>query len=242
MSVRSVDAERDLAARQLAESLRAYRRGSGRQGSARRLVMGGSHTLAHLDRVYGLTRRLQSEEGGDPLILAAASFVHDYRQRWRTRPEDHSHDRKAVGDLVRGTMAAVGFPAELVPRVCDCVEFAGQDSPSEDALDASIEARIVHDANILDALGAVGIARAFMFGETRGEPIWLQPGIGTVDEPVPSRPIVQYFHVKLLRLKDQMLTEAGRTLAEARHDFMVLFLDALESERAFALDESYPSI
>ncbi len=252
-----MEAERDLIVRQLAEKLRAYRRGAGRRGSAMTALMGElrartgrssqgfrvAEEVAHLDRVYGLTRRLQFEEGGDPMILAAASYVHDYRQvlERRTRALEHSPGTETVDDLIGETLATLDFPAELVSQVCDCVAFAGQDSLSGDALDANVEGRILHDANRLDALGAIGVARAFMFGGASGTPIWLEyTGVGTEGELVPTASIVHHFHETLLRLKDKMLTEAGRTFAEGRHDFMVLFLDALESERALTVGESYP--
>lgn len=253
-----MEAERDLFARQLAEKLRAYRRNAERRGSAMASLMEAVQArtgvviegyradsdLAHLDRVNGLAQQLRFEEGGDALILVAGSYVHDYRGMLERRREALESDVtvEVINELIAETLAAVDFPAELVSQVCDCIEFAGRDSFSEDAFHtASVEARILHDANNLDALGAIGVARAFMFGGAIGEPIWLQyTNVSAEGELVPSTSIVHHFHEKLLRLKDGMLTEAGRTLAETRHDFMVIFLDALEGERGLTVGESYP--
>jgi uncharacterized protein len=192
------------------------------------------HDIAHLDRVYGLAQRLQESEGGNILVLAGASYVHDYHRVLERRSGAYGggYKRDAVDDLVAVSLQAVDFPAELIRSVCDCVNFTDRYSFSGHALDApSIEARILRDADNLDALGAIGIARAFMFGGALREPIW-------VDHTEPAEEyragvttsVVHHFYEKLLRVKDDMLTDAGRALASERHDFMVAFLGQLRDE------------
>lgn len=191
------------------------------------------HDLAHLDRVYGISEQLRSVEGGDPTILIGACYVHDFHRVLERLDGSHEGvEREAVDRLIVRTLTAVEFPTELVTHVCDCVEFTDRYSFSGHDLRApSIEARILRDADNLDALGAVGIARAFMFGGTLGEPIWVDDtGPSEIYEAGVTRSIVHHFHEKLLRVKDDMLTDTGRALAEERHDFMIAFLNQLRSE------------
>lgn len=192
------------------------------------------HDLAHLDRVYGIAERLRASEGGDPVVLIAACYVHDFHRV--AERADGAYGATdvcdAVDSAIERTLSAIDYPPSLVSRVRECVEFTDKYSFAGHALDApSLEARILRDADNLDALGAIGIARAFMFGGALGEPIWVnntEPS-ETYEAGVASS-IVHHFHEKLLRLRDDMLTDAGRALADERHEFMVAFLDQLRNE------------
>jgi uncharacterized protein len=195
---------------------------------------GTGHDLSHLDRVYGLAEHLRLKEGGDPLVLAAASYVHDFHRvvEHKAGSYDAHVERTTIDDLIQKALGAVDFPGALIPHVCDCVAFTDRYSFSGHALESpSIEARILRDADNLDALGAIGVARAFMFGGALREPIWIA-GVEPSDiyEAGKTTSVVHHFHEKLLRLKDDMLTASGRELAEERHEFMVLFLDELKRE------------
>lgn len=192
------------------------------------------HDLSHLDRVCGLALKMREEEGGDPLVIAGTSYVHDYhRVIERQRGSRAAVDRAVVDEQIAVVLDSAGFPANLVATVCDCVAFTDRYSFSGHELDApGIEATIVRDADNLDALGAIGVARAFIFGGTLGEPIWAEGDAKDVYEAGLTTSIVHHFHEKLLKLKDDMLTPAGRKLAAERHDFMVVFLDELMAEWA----------
>jgi len=192
------------------------------------------HDLAHLDRVHGLTEKLRLVEGGDPLVLAAACYVHDYHRVLERLAKEHSDEVRGHVDeqLINGVLAGVEFPSHLVRQVFECVEFTDKYSFAGHALGSpSREARILRDADNLDAIGAVGIARAFMFGGALGEPIWVD-GVdpSEVYEAGTTTSVVHHFHEKLLRIRDDMLTEAGQAIASQRHDFMVAFLDQLGQE------------
>ena len=100
----------------------------------------------------------------------------------------------------------------------------------------SVEQRIVRDADMLDALDAVGIARAFMFGGRLGEPLWATEPISDTFQPGHTASIVHHFHEKLLYLHREMLTDEGRRIAIERTQFMLGYLDALREE----LDSSSP--
>jgi uncharacterized protein len=198
------------------------------------------HDLSHLDRVHGLAIQLAEDEGGNQLVIAAGCYLHDLHRvvERRTQRFDQRVARRHIDELIEMHLRAVRFPHELIERVCDCVAFTDRYSFSGDDLaDPSIEAQVLRDADNLDAMGAIGIARAFMFGGALGEPIW-------VDGVTPSgtyaagktTSVIHHFYEKLLRLQDDMLTVSGRRLAEQRHSFMLMFVEQLRSEWLHALD------
>lgn len=194
----------------------------------------GGHDLSHLDRVYGLAEQLRSREGGDSGVLAVACYVHDFHRALER--ESGSYDgadaRHAVDDMIVETLTAIEYPPDLVSHVCECVAFTDRYSFAGHALEPpSLEARILRDADNLDAIGAIGVARAFMFGGILGEPIWSdETAPNQLYEAGVSSSIVHHFHEKLLRIKDDMLTAAGKELAAERHEFMVVFLTQLRDE------------
>lgn len=187
------------------------------------------HSLDHLDRVASLGLELHEKEGGDRVVIQAASYLHDYH---RVAEVEGVDDPVELEQRIRGALDAVSFPATRVETVLECIAFTDRYSFAGHGLAApSLEARIVRDADNLDALGAVGIARAFMFGASLGEPLWVE---GVTPETTyrsgPTSSVLHHFFEKLLRVRDDMLTPTGRLLAEDRHDYMLGFLAQLQSE------------
>jgi uncharacterized protein len=187
------------------------------------------HAIDHLDRVAQLARELSQTEGGDHAVLEAASYLHDYH---RVVEDEGLDDPAVIEARIRCALGAVAFPADRVPMVLDCIAFTDRYSFAGHALDAPcLEAQIVRDADNLDALGAVGIARACMFGGKLAEPLWVE---GIAPEATyrsgPTSSVLHHFFEKLLRVRDDMLTATGRSLADERHEYMVGFLSRLQAE------------
>jgi uncharacterized protein len=187
-----------------------------------------AHDLGHLDRVWRNCQEIAAVEGGDLIVLAAASYLHDYhrvierQQKTSVRPYD------ALGpvELILDELAE--FPEELRPSVLSCISSTGRHSFSGDVLGRGLEERILHDADTLDAIGAVGIARAFMYGGMKQEPLWIPDSRFSLRyTPGSAVSVVHHFHEKLLRLPQDMETEMGRDLAARRHEFTVLYLEQL---------------
>ena len=191
------------------------------------------HDLGHLDRVWGGCRLIAASEGGDREILAAAAYLHDLHRALERRTGTPMRPQ-ATADHVRAALAEVGFPATKADGVLACVHASGTHSFATDpeSIDG-LEPAILKDADNLDAMGAVGIARACMFGAALGEPL-LDPEVGYAGtySPGRTRSIVHHFHEKLLRLEADMQTETGLRLARDRHAYMVAFLEHLEEEIA----------
>ncbi len=186
------------------------------------------HDWHHVRRVAALARQLAVAEGADAFICEVAALVHDLV------------DDKLVSDVaaaMRETLAymhELGMPKEAsqtVANIITTISFkGGQQSPIE-----TLEAMVVQDADRLDAIGAIGIARTFAYGGARGQSIY-NPDIPVRDtmtaveyRTAPSTSI-NHFYEKLLKLKSLMNTESAKRLAEERHAFLVIFLDQFMRE------------
>ncbi len=173
------------------------------------------HDFDHTLRVLHMATRLAREEGADLQIVQLAALLHDV------------DDRKLFPETCEGKLRAVNFlkenrvENEKIQEIVDIISrisFSAHREPPE-----TIEGKCVQDADRLDAMGAIGIARTFAYGGSRGrrmhDPERLDPDAS-----------VQHFYDKLLRLKDSMHTATGRRLAEERDQYMRHFLEQFYAE------------
>ncbi len=177
-----------------------------------------SHDFDHVLRVVALAARLARAEGADPEVVRVAALLHDVaREHERRTGEDH-----AAAGAARARHLLAGHPAPFVDAVCHAVaahRFRVEHPPR------TAEARVLYDADKLDAMGAVGMARAFAYGGRSGRRLWAEDGAG-------EHTTLQEFRVKLSRLRDGMLTEAARPIARGRHAFMERFVEQMRAEVA----------
>jgi len=178
------------------------------------------HDFDHVLRVYALAKRVGKVEGADMEIIQAAALLHDVGREWA---EAHGLDHAAF---------AANRAREILadrPHACNtgCVQHAAQVEAITHAIaahrfrtrpdPATLEAQVLFDADKLDAIGAIGIARAFAYGGAHGQQLWA---------PVESIEFV----VKLSRIKERLFTQTGRAIAEERHAYMVAFFNRLNDE------------
>ncbi|WP_028782979.1 HD domain-containing protein [Thalassobacillus devorans] len=164
------------------------------------------HDYFHMRRVARQARELAEQEGADSFFAEAAGWLHDIGDAKLF--DDPTHAQKVMNDYLK----ELNVPAE---RIAD-IEAAIEDvSFSKGKVPDSLEGRIVQDADRLDAIGAIGIARTFAFGGAKGQLIY--------DEQQ-GRTSIQHFYDKLLTLKDKMNTESARLVAVERHAFMEAYL------------------
>ncbi|ELZ85886.1 metal dependent phosphohydrolase [Haloferax elongans ATCC BAA-1513] len=179
------------------------------------------HDLDHAWRVFNVGVKISEQEDADIEVVGAAVLTHDIHRSMGeegeyTPPEDSL-------SAVRSVLEATAFPDKKIPDVLHCVavheeyEFDGGENPAE-----TTEALVLQDADNLDAIGAVGIARNFAFTGVVGNRLWAPDtdeysGLGHFDD-------------KLLHLKDEMNTEAARAVAEERHAFLVEFAERFTEE------------
>ncbi len=177
------------------------------------------HDWWHIDRVRRLAEHINAhEKSSDPFALEISALMHDYADSKFAGEESD----KAYGDardfLARNGMEEI---SERVLNVMSNISFSKK-NPSGDLSDPLL--LIIQDADRLDAIGAIGVARAFNYGGFRNNPIWV-PGNETL---APST--IGHFYEKLLLLKDKMNTETGKRLAEERHAFLEVFLKQFYKE------------
>jgi uncharacterized protein len=159
--------------------------------------------------------------------VVPAAWLHDCVHVPKHSPE-RSRASRLAADAAGAWLRSEGYPAELVPAVEHAIHAH---SYSANVEPRTIEAKVVQDADRLDALGAVGIARTLMLGGVLGKPLY------DAAEPIPRRRApddrenaVDHFHVKLLHLAGRMQTASARAEAERRTAFMRAYLAELERE------------
>ncbi len=176
------------------------------------------HDFYHTLRVYRIAVEIAERENADRDITALAALLHDVDDA-KLSPETHEGKGNAVAFL-----RSHGVSRDIISAVCaiiDEVSFAGSDS----VVPASIEGKCVQDADRIDALGAIGIGRAFAYGGSRGRPM-RDPDIPPLLEMSREEyrkhqsTTINHFHEKLFRLREMMNTESGRAIAARRESFM----------------------
>ena len=184
------------------------------------------HDFYHSLRVHDLARRICAEEGGDEDLVRLAALLHDADDRKLFSTEGFANARRF--------MDSEGILSGIQDSVCSMISqisFKGDGTRVPDTL----EGRIVQDADRLDAIGAIGIARTFAYGGSRGRAMHIpgeafREGMTEAEYYANRGTSINHFHEKLLKLKDLMNTPAGKRMAEARHDYMVGFLEEFMAE------------
>ena len=187
------------------------------------------HDFDHVLRVHALAEHIAETEGADPDIVSAAALLHDVG---RNQAEDIGRDH-AIFAAERAREILSGAPAQRREAVIHAIAtHRFRSGPEPDTL----EAKVVFDADKLDAIGAIGIARAFAYGGAHGQRLWapldeidLERHLEVGDTAGDHTPVHE-FVVKLARVKDRLFTATGRSIAEGRHAYMVAFFERLESE------------
>ncbi|MBN1658211.1 MAG: HD domain-containing protein, partial [Anaerolineae bacterium] len=180
------------------------------------------HDFDHVLRVLALAERLARAEGADLEVVRTAALLHD-----AARGQSGTEHAAAGAELARRLL--VDQPPDRVAAVAHAIaahRFRGGPEPE------TVEARVLHDADKLDAIGAVGIGRAFHYGGQHGQRLWAEVPDDYEETPASRAehtPAHEYVF-KLARIKDRLLTESARQLAVERHAFMVLFFEQLERE------------
>lgn len=191
------------------------------------------HDFGHVLRVYRMAERLGVAEGADLEILRAAALLHDVRGsapggELQGRLEHHI----ASAEFAREVLTEKGWPQEKIHAVQHCIRahrYRSQDEKPE-----TLEAKVLFDADKLDVLGAIGAARTVAYAVLNGEPIYAQPSQQFIDtgqaEEGESHSSYHEFLFKLQHVKDRLLTNSGRKLADARHRYLCDFYAQLQAE------------
>lgn len=187
------------------------------------------HDWWHIYRVWKLSKVLGKKEGADLFVVELAALLHDIED-WK-----FSRNKKTDSKIARNWLASLDVEPKDIGQVCaiiDKISYKGAGVPDRMP---TIEGKVVQDADRLDALGAIGIARAFAYGGSRNR-IMHDPKIRPVlhgsfkSYKKNKGTTINHFYEKLLLLKDRMNTKSGKKLAIQRHRFMAHYLDEFYKE------------
>lgn len=190
----------------------------------------GGHDWWHIERVWKCARRIAEEEQVNTFIVDLAALLHDIADS-KFHGGDEELGPQRAGQFLRQIGVEEKVCTEVVAIIRN-ISFRGGHRTSDYH---SPEMAVVQDADRLDAIGAIGIARAFNYGGFRNRDIYHpgwkpNPGLTKEEYKKSSAPTINHFYEKLLLLKDLMLTETGRKMATQRHEFMERYLDQFYAE------------
>ncbi|MBL8030585.1 MAG: HD domain-containing protein [Candidatus Doudnabacteria bacterium] len=178
------------------------------------------HDFYHMERVAGVALYIaKQEKRGNKFVIELAALLHDIEDsKFSKTHEDLSMTKKLL--------AGWGIEKKLLDFVIQIIRSVSFKGGKNKYVADSYEAKVVQDADRLDALGAVGIARCFAYGASKRRPIY-DPARKSIGNSL------DHFYEKLVLLKGLMKTRTGRILAKERHDFLIKFLDRFLNEWNF---------
>jgi uncharacterized protein len=188
------------------------------------------HDWWHVYRVWRLAGQIALREEADLFVVELGALLHDIADS-----KFHNGDESIGPRMAREFLGSLGIEQEVishVEKIIAHISFKGA-AHSQEFRSAALD--VVQDADRLDALGAIGIARAFNYGGYKGRTIY-DPGIPPVQGMTKeaykknTAPTINHFYEKLLLLKDRMNTQTGREMATKRHRFMERFLEQFYAE------------
>lgn len=190
----------------------------------------GSHDWEHTQRVVGLCNRMGPREGADMVVLTAAAYLHDIGRAVQDESNGSVCHAVKGAEMARHILASIPLEPFQKENIVHCVRAHRY---RDGCAPKTIEAKVLFDADKLDGIGAVGVARAYLFAGEVGACLHTPDRQPAETKPY-SRDDTGYreFVVKLINVKDRILTAEGRRLAEGRHAFMVAFFDRFLDEYA----------
>lgn len=190
----------------------------------------GGHDWQHIERVWKNAKLIAGSERADQLTVELAALLHDIADS-KFHNGDEAIGPKTAGDF----LTSINVAPETIHHVQQIIKYISFKSGFDKAGFHSLELDIVQDADRLDAIGAIGIARAFSYGGFKGREIYnpeIKPNLAMTKAEYKNSaaPTINHFYEKLLLLKDKMNTKTGRELAEQRHNFMLAYLEQFYAE------------
>ena len=188
------------------------------------------HDWFHIERVYRTAIMINNEELGNEMIVSLAALLHDIADS-KFNGGDEEIGPKTAENFLR----SIDLAPEMIHQVTSIIRHMSFKNSFDKNGFRSLEMEIVQDADRLDAIGAIGIARAFTYGGFKNRVLY-DPSIPPVEQHTKesykntTAPTINHFYEKLLLLKDMMNTPTGKRIAQNRHDFMLSYLDQFYGE------------
>ena len=193
----------------------------------------GGHDWWHIDRVWTNARRIAQTEECDIQVVELSALLHDIADA-----KFHGGDEEVGPETAGKFLQSVNVDKDIILHVQQIIRHISFKAGFNKAAFRSKELDIVQDADRLDAIGAIGIARAFSYGGFKGREIYnpyIEPNLNMTKEEYKNStaPTINHFYEKLLLLRDKMNTATGKAMAQQRHEFMEHYLTQFYSEVKF---------
>jgi uncharacterized protein len=186
-----------------------------------------AHDVSHIERVVKNAKRLSAREQANLAVVVPAAWLHDIVVVRKDSPDRSKASNMAALEAAR-FLRSIGYPDDMIAPISHAIEahsFSAGITPT------TLEAKVVQDADRLDALGAIGIARCFAVSGVMGRRLYHAEDPFGVSHPLDDREYaLDHFPLKLLRLADTMQTASGRSEARQRADFLHQFIAQLRTE------------
>lgn len=192
----------------------------------------GGHDWFHIQRVFNNTLSIAKDEKVDVLVVSLAALLHDIAD-----PKFHNGDESIGPRLAKVFLTSIEVDKTTIKHVIEIIENMSFKNSLENKgrKFSSKELEVVQDADRLDAIGAIGIARAFNYGGFKNRTLYdpeIAPNLKMTKEEYKksNAPTINHFYEKLLLLKDKMNTPTGKKIAAQRHQFMLDYLEQFYGE------------
>lgn len=188
------------------------------------------HDWFHIERVFKTAQTINASEKGNALVVSLAALLHDIADSKFNNGDEEIGPQKA-GEFLK----SLGLTDDLIVHVQEIIRNMSYKASFGTITFSSKELDVVQDADRLDAIGAIGIARAFTYGGYKNRVLYdpeIKPNLNMSKEEYKNTvaPTVNHFYEKLLLLKDLMKTPAGKAMAQQRHEFMLSYLNQFYGE------------
>jgi len=191
----------------------------------------GGHDWFHIERVYKNALLISKNENVDVFIVQLGALLHDIADSKFNNGDD------TVGPKIAGEfLFNLNVDSTIIEHVINIIEHVSFNKSLEKGQKfKSLELDVVQDADRLDAIGAIGIARCFNYGGFKNRPLYnpeIKPNLNMskAEYKTSNAPTINHFYEKLLLLKDKMNTKTGKQIAQKRHDYMLGFLNQFYAE------------
>jgi len=192
----------------------------------------GGHDWFHIQRVFNNTVLIAKKEKVDPLVVSLGALLHDIADA-----KFHNGDETVGPKMAADFLNSIQVDKKIIDHVILIIENISFKSSLDKKSERfnSIELQVVQDADRLDAIGAIGIARAFNYGGFKNRELYnpdISPNLNMTKEEYKksTAPTINHFYEKLLLLKEKMNTETAKKLAENRHQYMLDYLTQFNRE------------
>ena len=190
----------------------------------------GGHDWFHIERVYKNALLVARDEKCDEIIVKLGALLHDIADS-----KFHNGDETVGPKVAREFLESENVEESIIEHVINIINNISFKGGNFEKNFTSIELEIVQDADRLDAIGAIGTARAFNYGGFKNRQLYnpdIVPNLSMSKEEYKNSksPTLNHFYEKLLLLKDKMNTNTGKKIAQNRHDFMETFLTQFDDE------------